>query len=151
MTARPRTSPARAAARLAAVQALYQRDMGGDPVPKLLNEFHNHRLGQEIEGAEYAPADQLFFDDVVAGVAARQAEIDSLITAALADGWQLDRLDRPMQALLRAGTYELLARADVPAAHVINAYVDVSHAFHEAREAKFANALLDTVARRVRG
>jgi N utilization substance protein B len=142
---------ARSAARLAAVQALYQREMSGDPVPKLLMEFHSHRLGQEIEGAEYLAADQAFFDDVVAGVAARQDELDGLISAALAQGWAIDRLDRPMRALLRAGVYELLARADVPAATVIDEYVDVSHAFHDDKLARFANGLLDNVARSIRG
>jgi N utilization substance protein B len=142
---------ARSAARLAAVQALYQLEMRGENVPKLLNEFHKHRLGQEIEGAEYLAADEPFFDDVVAGVAARQAELDELIGAGLAQGWTLNRLDRPMRALLRAAVYELLARADVPAATVINEYVDVAHAFHEEKEAKFVNGLLDAVARRVRG
>ena len=142
---------ARSAARLAAVQALYQLEMRGETVPKLLNEFHKHRLGQEIEGAEYLAADEPFFDDVVAGVAARQAELDELIGAGLAQGWTLNRLDRPMRALLRAAVYELLARADVPAATVINEYVDVAHAFHEEKEAKFVNGLLDAVARRVRG
>ncbi|WP_439544774.1 transcription antitermination factor NusB [Sandarakinorhabdus sp.] len=149
------TSPpdyrARSASRLAAVQALYQREMGGDPVPKLLMEFHSHRLGQEIEGAEYLAADEAFFDDVVAGVAARQDELDGLISGALAQGWALDRLDRPMRALLRAAVYELVARADVSAATVIDEYVDVSHAFHDAKQAGFVNGLLDAVARSVRG
>ena len=141
----------RSAARLAAVQALYQLEMRGETVPKLLTEFHNHRLGQEIEGAEYLAADEPFFDDVVGGVAARQVELDALIIAGLAQGWTLNRLDRPMRALLRAGVYELVARADVPAATVINEYVDVAHAFHDEKEAKFVNGLLDAVARRVRG
>lgn len=141
---------ARSAARLAAVQALYQREMRGDPVPKLLMEFHSHRLGQEIEGAEYLAADEAFFDDVVAGVAARQDELDALISAALAEGWALDRLDRPMRALLRAAVYELVARADVSAATIIDEYVDVSHAFHDEKLARFANGLLDNVARVVR-
>jgi transcription antitermination protein NusB len=131
--------------------ALYQREMGGDPVPKLLHEFHNHRLGQEIEGADYVAADEAFFDDLVTGVVARGEEIDALITAALASGWQMDRMDRPMRALLRAAVFELLARADVSAATVIDEYVDVSHAFHADKEAKFVNGLLDTVARQVRG
>lgn len=144
------TNPARSAARLGAVQALYQHEMQGDPLPRLLHEFHNHRLGQEIEGADYAAADTAFFDDLVTGTAARQGEVDALITGALASGWAMDRLDRPMRALLRAATYELVARADVPAATVIDEYVEVSHAFHEAKEAKFVNALLDTVARQVR-
>jgi N utilization substance protein B len=141
---------ARSAARLAAVQALYQREMGGDAVPKLLTEFHQHRLGQSLEGADYAEADQPFFDDLVAGVAAREAELDALITGALASGWTLARLDRPMRALLRAACYELAARADVPAATVIDEYVDVAHAFHDEKQASFVNGLLDTVARQVR-
>jgi N utilization substance protein B len=141
---------ARSAARLGAVQALYQREMGGDAVAKLLHEFHNHRLGQEIEGADYAAADLDLFDDVVTGVAARQDELDTLITAALATGWSMDRLDKPMKALLRSATYELVARADIPAATIINEYIDISHAFHAEKEAKFVNGLLDTVARRVR-
>lgn len=118
---------------------------------KLLHEFHNHRLGQEIEGADYAEADTALFDDLVTGVSARQDELDALITAALATGWAIDRLDMPMRALLRAAVYELVARADITAATVINEYVDVSHAFHAEKEAKFVNGLLDTVARRVRG
>lgn len=146
---------ARSAARLAAVQALYQLEMRGggmgETVPRLLTEFHQHRLGQEIEGAEYLAADEPFFDDVVTGVARRQAELDELIGAALAEGWTLNRLDRPMRALLRAAAYELVARADVPAASVINEYVDVAHAFHPEKEARFVNGLLDTLARRVRG
>ena len=148
---RPVTSnSSRSAARLGAVQALYQHEMQGDALPRLLHEFHNHRLGQEIEGAEYAEADTAFFDDVVTGTAARQAELDGLITGALATGWALDRLDRPMRALLRAATYELVARPDVAAATVIDEYVEVSHAFHAEKEAKFVNGLLDTVARQVR-
>lgn len=147
---KPRTGSARSAARLAAVQALYQRDMGGDTVPKLLTEFHHHRLGATIEDAEYRPADQPFFDDLVAGVAAREAELDALIAAKLAPGWALDRLDKPMRALLRAGVYELAGRADVPTATVIDEYVDVAHAFYEAKEAGFVNGLLDAVAGQVR-
>jgi N utilization substance protein B len=149
-TKKPRTGSARSAARLAAVQALYQRDMGGDAVPKLLTEFHNHRLGQTIEDADYRDADQPFFDDLVAGVAARSVEIDALITANLATGWAIDRLDRPLRGLLRAGVYELIARADVPTPTVINEYLDVAHAFYDAKETAFANALLDAVAKSVR-
>ncbi len=142
---------ARSAARLAAVQALYQLEMQGETIPQLLTEFHQHRLGQEIEGAAYLAADEPFFDNVVAGVAARQAELDALIRGALAEGWTLNRLDRPMRALLRAAVYELVARADVTAATVINEYVDVAHAFHPEKEARFVNGLLDTLARQVRG
>ena len=151
--ATPRTaarSKARAAARLAAVQALYQHDMEATPVAQLLNEFHNHRLGATIEDAEYAEAEVDFFDDVVKGTEARLAEIDTTIAAKLAKGWNLARLDKAMRAILRAGTYELLARADVPKATAISEYVDVAHAFFDEREAKFVNGLLDAIARQVR-
>jgi len=153
MTAKANPGPrskARSAARLAAVQALYQRHMEQTPLARLLDEFHQHRLGREIEDAQYAEAEVAFFDDVVSGVAAREEEIDALLGERLAQGWSLARLDRTMLQILRAGTYELLARADVPTGTAIGEYVDVAHAFFEAREAKFVNGVLDAVARAVR-
>lgn len=143
-------SQARAAARLAAVQALYQREMEGTAVASLLHEFHHHRLGATIEDAEYAEADVDFFDDLVKGADARAGEIDGAIEAKLASGWSMTRLDKPMKAILRAGTYELMARADVPVAAVISEYVDVAKAFYEKREAGFVNGLLDAIAKQVR-
>jgi N utilization substance protein B len=143
-------SKSRSAARLAAVQALYQQEMEQTAVPALLHEFHHHRLGATIEDVEYADAEVAFFDDLVKGVDARREEIDRLIGAKLAKGWSLERLDRPMRQILRAGTYELLARADVPVGSVISEYVDVAHAFYEKRETSFVNGLLDAVAKEVR-
>ena len=147
---KPRAGSARSAARLAAVQALYQREMSGAPLAPLLNEFHHHRLGAEIEGAQFRDADVDFFDDLVTGVDACRAEIDGLVAAKLAEGWSLDRVDRPMRQILRAGTYELIARPDVPTSAIINEYVDVAHAFYEPAEAKFVNGLLDAVAKTAR-
>jgi N utilization substance protein B len=141
---------ARSAARLAAVQALYQQEMEGTPIPRLLDEFHRHRLGATIEDVEYADAEVDFFDDVVRGVNARAKEIEAALTARLAKGWSLERLDRPMRAIVRAGTYELLARADVPAATVIAEYVDVADAFYDRKETGFVNGVLDAVAKDVR-
>ncbi len=146
----PRTK-ARAAARLAAVQALYQHEMEATPLALLLNEFHQHRLGAEIEDAQFAEADVHFFDDIVSGTLARQAEIDTVIATKLADGWSLERLDKPMKAILRAGAYELIARVDVPVGAAITEYVDVAHAFYERREAGFVNGLLDAIAKDARG
>ena len=143
-------SKARAAARLAAAQALYQHEMEGTPVAQLLHEFHQHRLGATIEDAEYAEAEVDFFDDVVKGATARRDEIDGVIKGKLAKGWSLERLDRAMRAILRAGIYELLARPDVPAAVVVTEYVDVAHAFFDKREAGFVNGLLDAVSKDVR-
>jgi len=143
-------SRSRSAARLAAVQALYQQEMEATPLPRLLKEFHDHRLGALIEDAQYVDAEREFFDDVVTGVAARSAEIDAAISARLADGWSLARLDRPMRAILRAGAYELLARRDVPVGSVISEYVDVAHAFYDKRESGFVNGLLDAIAKEAR-
>tara|TARA_B100000678_G_scaffold288258_1_gene296371 strand:+ start:681 stop:1130 length:450 start_codon:yes stop_codon:yes gene_type:complete len=143
-------STARSAARLAAVQALYQRDMEGTPLPKLLDEFHQHRLGREIEGDVYADAEVPFFDDIVRGVDARGEEIDAALEAKLAEGWSLKRLDKTLLQVLRCGTYELIARADIPVGAIINEYVDVAKAFFDDREAKFANGVLDAVAKAVR-
>ncbi|MEO6581088.1 MAG: transcription antitermination factor NusB [Sphingomicrobium sp.] len=143
-------SLSRSAARLAAVQALYQMEMEATPLPKLLREFHEHRLGATIEDATYADAERAFFDDVVSGTDARRDEIDLLISDRLAEGWTLGRLDRPMRAILRAGTYELIARPDVPAATVISEYIDVAHAFFDKREAGFVNGLLDAIAKTAR-
>ncbi len=150
MTTRSPRSVARSSARLAAVQALYQHQMEGTHLPRLLDEFHQHRLGREIDETKLAPAEVAFFDDVVSGAVARQAEIDELISGKLAQGWALDRLDRTMKQILRAGTYELLARKDVPVGTVISEYVDVAHAFFDSREAKFVNGVLDAVAKAVR-
>jgi N utilization substance protein B len=143
-------SRSRSAARLAAVQALYQREMEGTAIPSLLHEFHHHRLGATIEGVEYEDAEVDFFDDVVAGVNAREAELDELIAGKLAKDWSLARLDRPMRQILRAGAYELVARIDVPTGSIISEYVDVAKAFYDKREAAFVNGLLDAVAKEVR-
>jgi N utilization substance protein B len=150
MSTTPKRSRSRSAARLAAVQALYQQEMEGLPVARLLHEFHHHRLGATIDDVEYADAEVDFFDDLVSGVDARREEIDGLITDHLAAGWSLARLDKPMKAILRAGAYELIARADVPKASVISEYVDVAKAFYDARETGFVNGLLDAISKAVR-
>lgn len=143
-------SRSRSAARLAAVQALYQHEMEGTPIARLLTEFHDHRLGAVIEDEQYHEAERDFFDDLVTGTDARRGEIDLLIAGRLAEGWTLERLDRPMRAILRAGAYELIARADVPVASVISEYVDVAHAFYDKRESGFVNGLLDAIAKAAR-
>ena len=144
-------SLSRSAARLAAVQALYQMEMEATPLARLLHEFHQHRLGATIGDDTYTDAETDFFDDVVTGTDARRDEIDQLIAGRLAEGWSLARLDKPMKAILRAGTYELLARPDVPAATVISEYIDVAHAFFDKRETGFVNGLLDAIAKTARG
>jgi transcription antitermination protein NusB len=148
-------SQARSAARLAAVQALYQWQMEKTALAKLLDEFHQHRLGRAVddEGEDepvYAEAEVEFFDDVVRGVAARAEEIDALIASKLAAGWTTARLDKTMLQVLRAGTYELLARPDIPVAVAINEYVEVAKAFFDDTEARFVNGVLDAAAKDAR-
>ncbi|MCJ2188208.1 transcription antitermination factor NusB [Novosphingobium beihaiensis] len=141
---------ARTAARLGAVQALYQHEMEATPLASLLDEFHRHRLGAVIDDEQYLKAEIAFFDDVVKGAIARREDIDDLLGNKLAEGWSLKRLDKTMLQILRAGTYELMARPDVPTAAAISEYVDVAHAFFQPREAKFVNGVLDGVAKAVR-
>ena len=140
----------RSVARLAAVQALYQLEMENTPMARLLHEFHQHRLGATIEDATYAEAEVDFFNDVVKGVDARRSEIDAVISANLGQGWTLERLDRSLRQILRAGAYELLARPDIPTGSVISEYLDVAHAFFPPKEKKFVNGVLDAVAKAVR-
>lgn len=151
----PARSRSRSAARLAAVQALFQHDMEATPVAQLLHEFHQHRLGttiddEEFDDAAYAEAEVPFFDDLVSSALARLDAVDAAIVQRLSQGWTLARLDRTLKAILRAGTAELMTRADVPTAAVISEYVDVAKAFDAGREAGFVNGLLDAIARDVR-
>lgn len=152
----PAKSKTRSTARLTAVQALYQRQMEGTNVDQLLVEFHRHRLGAQMDDEDHEDGERLaevevdFFNDLVRGVDARRDEIDAVLSARLSDGWTLTRLDKTMVQILRAGVYELIARADVPTASAINEYVEVAKAFFDDREAKFVNGILDAVAKEVR-
>ena len=140
----------RSAARLAVVQALYQMELTGVGVDTVVDEFRNFRFGQQLEGAELTEADAPFFADIVRGVVARQVAIDKQVNATLAEGWRLSRLDSILRALLRAATFELTARKDVPARVVIDEYVDVTSAFFNGPEAGFVNGALDRIARALR-
>lgn len=151
-TAAQRQRPAnqRGAARLAAVQALYQMDLGGVTLPDVIAEFEAYRLGQELDGDQYREADTAFFRDIVAGAVRDQRVLDPAIDAALVAGWPLTRVDATLRAILRAGAFELAARADVPARVVISEYVDVAKAFYEEDVPAMVNGVLDTLARALR-
>lgn len=141
----------RGAARLAAVQALYQMDIGGTGLLETVAEYETFRLGQEVDGQTYRDADAAWFRDVVSGVVRQQTTIDPMIHASLTADWPLARLDTTLRAILRAGTYELTNRKDVPVAVIVSEYVDVAKAFYEEDEPRLVNAVLDRVARRSRG
>jgi len=146
----PRKANKRGAARLAAVQALYQMDIAGTGLNEILAEFESHWIGREVEGEQYLPADRTFFRDTVAGVLREQRTLDPLIDEALAAKWPLKRLETVLRAVLRAGAYEIEHRRDVPARVVIAEYADVAAAFVERDETGIVNAVLDQLARTLR-
>ncbi len=143
----PRAANQRGVARLAAVQALYQMEVGGAPLPSVVAEFEAHRLGRELEGEVMRPADAGFFRSIMGGVVELQRQIDPIIHDALPPTWPLTRIDLTLRAVLRCGVFELMQRRDVPGRVVINEYVDVARAFFEADEPGRVNGVLDTVAR----
>ena len=140
----------RGAARLAAVQALYQMDVGGTGINEVLAEFESFWIGNEVEGDQYLPAEGAFFRDVVQGVLRDQKKIDPLIDDVLQRGWPLARVEAILRAVMRAGTYELEHRKDIPGRVVISEYVDVAHAFVERDETGMVNAVLDQIGRQFR-
>lgn len=140
----------RSVARLGAVQALYQMDVGGATLPAVVAEFEAHRLGRELEGEQLRPADAAFFRLLVGGVVEAQRRIDPMIDVSLPPTWPLTRVDLTLRAILRCGVFELLERRDVPARVVITEYVDVANAFFDADEPGLVNGVLDSVARQTR-
>ena len=147
MTTRSRS---RSAARLAAVQALYQMELGAAGVEAVIREFIEHRFGRELEDATLADADEAFFAEVVRGVVAEQAAIDRSIARRLAQGWRLERVDATVRAILRAAAFELARRADIPTEVVIDEYVELAKSFFEGSEPSFVNGALDAIARDAR-
>jgi transcription antitermination protein NusB len=141
----------RSAARLAAVQALYQMEVSGKGVTDALAEFEAFWIGREIEGIAFKPAENAFFRDILAGVVREQRPVDVKIDAALAAGWPLKRIEAVLRAILRAGAYELMFRKDVPARVAISEYVEIAHSFYSEDEPGLVNAVLDALARDVRG
>jgi N utilization substance protein B len=141
----------RGAARLAAVQALYQMDLVGTGVNEIMAQFETHWLGGEVEGDQYRPAEAAFFRDIVGGVLREQSRLDPQIDAALTRGWPLKRIEAVLRAVLRAGAYELACRSDIPARVVTAEYVDVAAAFVDEEETGMVNAVLDQLAHQLRG
>jgi len=144
------TAVRRSAARLGAVQALYQIEAADATPGVVVQEFIDIRLGSEIEGVEYADADPEYFSEIVRGIHEQLDTVDANIDAALSGGWATSRLDRTVRQILRAGAWELMARIDVPSKVIINEYVDVTHSFFENQEPGFVNGVLDRLSRELR-
>jgi transcription antitermination protein NusB len=144
-------SQSRSAARLAAVQALYQMDMAGTDVNDVISEFIEQHFEGDNRNETLATADRVFFADILRAVVRRQREIDPMIDEQLAAGWRLVRVDSILRAILRAGVAEIIDRSDVPARVAINEYVNVAHTFFDDEEPRVVNGILDKLARRLRG
>jgi N utilization substance protein B len=140
----------RKAARLAAVQALYQIDQTGTNAESVLGEFIKHRLGHEVDGDTYVAADPQLFSEILRGASARREELDGMLASCLDATWPVERLELIMRAILRAGAFELLVHVDTHPRIVISEYVDVSHAFFAGREPAMVNGVLDKLARAIR-
>lgn len=145
----------RRAARLAAVQALYQAENGRQSMATVVAEFDAHRLHAilstlEDPSPESPEVDREWFKIVAKGATERQAELDEVLSACLQSGWTLARCGYFLRACLRAGAFELLDRTDVPANTVINEYVELSRLFAPSSEAGFVNAVLDKAAATLR-
>lgn len=148
--AKEKAAGPRAAARLAAVQALYEMDIACAKADPVLVEFMQSRWTSSPDGSGLPPPDASFLGELVRGVEGRLEEIDVLIGDALSENWPMDRLEAVLKAILRAGAYELLALDEVPAKVVINEYVDLAHAFFAGKETGLVNAVLDHLARSLR-
>jgi transcription antitermination protein NusB len=147
----PKATPSRRqAARLAAVQALYQWQEGEHAPAEIIEQFLNVRTGEAGEGGMRRDADRPLFKDVVEGTAAHKDELEQTVSAALSEDWTWKRIDRLVRAILLAGAYELLHRRDVPPRVAINEYVEIAHAFYDQGEPSFINSVLDRVARQAR-
>jgi len=140
----------RSGARLAAVQALYQIEQTGQSGRSVVIDFLEDRLGLDDEGHPIEEADPDMFKAIVEGVIDFQADINAAITAKLADGWKLERIDSTSRAILRAGVFELAKRDDLPAQIILDEYVSIAHAFFEGSEPRFINGLLEAVRNEVR-
>ena len=140
-------SASRTAARLAAVQALYQMDMAGTDANLVVREFLEYRLDEVAESVGSEEIDEDYFRDIVLGVVREQSAVDPVLDAHLAEGWRLHRIDSSLRAILRSAAFELALCDDVPAKVIINEYVDIAHAFFETDESKVVNGILDRLAK----
>lgn len=148
----PRRQPpvARSAARLGAVQALYQMDLAGTDVGEVLAQFSARASGDAFEEGDCGPADFPFLKEIVDGVVREQLTIDPVLNRLLDTGWPLPRLDATLRAILRAAAYEIMFMENVPARVAITEYLDVAHAFFHEQEPKLLNGVLNTLARQRR-
>ena len=148
---RSRATSRHSAARLAAVQALYQMELTDAKAPTVIDEFLHHRLGaDDAEAGGGGKVNEKLFSDIVRGVVVRGEEIDQKIAESLPDSWKAERLQIVLRCILRAGALELMVRFEAPAAVVVSEYVRLAHSFFSEGEPALANGVLDRLARDLR-
>lgn len=140
----------RSAARLATVQALYQIELSGGAPESVVQEFIEHHLTEQPAEAELTEADPEFLAMLVAGVAGESALLDDMLSAVLADGWPVERLETLLRLILRCGAYELGYLPEIPARVIITEYVRLAQAFFDGKEPGLANGVLDRMAHSLR-
>ncbi len=140
----------KSAARLYAVQALFQMEAAGQTVDAVAREFETHRFGAIYDDDEMAEGDPDMFRRIVEDAVNWQAKVDQMTDRALVAKWPIDRIDPVLRALFRAAGAEFLGKVTPPKV-VINEFVEIARAFFpEGREPKFVNAVLDHMAREAR-
>jgi transcription antitermination protein NusB len=141
----------RRAARLAAVQALYQLELNPGLGPEgVVREFARHRLSRDLDGEDYGEADEALFSEIVHGVAEDRDRLDEAIAASLSEEWPLARLETILRLVLEAGAFEIVHRPDIPPRVTMSEYVGIAHAFFEGKQPSLANGVLDHLARTLR-
>ncbi len=138
------------AARLAAVQALYQAELTGAAAETVLTEFLAYRLDEEVDGVSLAAADRGLLELLVRGAGAERDELDDMLAAVLDEDWPVERLETLLRVLLRVGAHELSARPEAPVRVVVSEYVDLAGAFFGGKEPGLVNGVLDRLARALR-
>ena len=139
----------KAAARLAAVQVLYQVHLNEQSADAALADFIKNRIGYKLDGDVFVPANKELLTKIVKGVEDRLEDIDNIVKNALAKGNKAD-VELLLNSILRAGVYELISDSSVDSGIIINDYMNVTTAFYEGSESKIVNAILDGVAKQVR-
>ena len=140
----------KSAARLYAVQALFQMEAAGQSLDKVVPEFETHRFGATYEGDTFEEGDIDTFRRLMTQAVNHQARIDQMTDRALVAKWPIGRIDPTLRALFRAAGAEMVA-TDTPPRVVISEFVDVARAFFpDGKEAGFVNAVLDHMAHEAR-
>lgn len=140
----------RSAARLAAVQSMYQMQQTGIDSEAATRDYVAHRMGIEEDGNLFIAADTDLLEKILSGVQQRHGDIEPILNASLNENNPLDRQEMLIKCVLCCGVFELIEHGDIDAGIIINDYVDVAKSFYDGKEPGFINAILDKTAKTIR-